>query len=53
MPLVHTTNIVEHGANRRTVYGSCSCGWSGRPRRNPYRATADMQRHAANPESRI
>ena len=43
----HNIYIAEHGANASIRYGSCSCGWSGKPRRKHDLAAQDALVHKA------
>lgn len=43
----HNTYSVEHGANASIRYATCSCGWSGRPRRKQELWNKDAVEHVA------
>ena len=48
----HETYVVEHGATRGVTFASCSCGWSGPPRRSASRRRQDGIEHVAEQEGR-
>lgn len=38
--------VAEHGTKRGTVFGTCTCGWSGPARRSEEKAKGDVVLHA-------